>query len=339
MTCVLALAACRARSDAPTRVHKAGDDRGTAARALTPELAEPAADGYTAAYTRAMPWIESIAQKDDAARRDAALAAVESALAASDPREVQAGLVALTQTSGAGYDKMRFRASVRAQLDARDAAVRRSAYYALFEIGAEPADVERALRLAADGHPLVRDSAAHIITLYRGGDLTGDAARAIETLLDDPASQLATLRGIWGARVSPSLASRVLSLSRSDSVELAHAAIYFALSTFQDKSQAVVARLVEALADPDPKIVNRAQWGLSQGVPEALWPEVADALLAHFAQSTSRMSRIDALRAVGKIGDEKHAAVLADFVNRRGGSPEMLEIARQAVDDIRARTK
>jgi HEAT repeat protein len=102
-------------------------------------------------------------------------------------------------------------------------------------------------------------------------------------------------------------AETVLELARAADRETRHAAIYFGLSTFADKSEAVVDALIATLADPDPNDWERALWGLGHGVPEALQRKVAAALVElHNGRSDPR-TRERCARTVRQYAPELEA--------------------------------
>jgi HEAT repeat protein len=121
-----------------------------------------------------------------------------------------------------------------------------------------------------------------------------------------------SIAGLWGNRVGPRLEARVLELASNDNHEVRHGAIYFGLSTFADKSPAVVEALIETLTDPDFNNSGRALWGLGHGVPPASHARVVDALVELHNGRSSPNVRADCRRIVGMYGGEAGLARLAE---------------------------
>ena len=135
--------------------------------------------------------------------------------------------------------------------------------------------------------------------------------------------------------MSPELEARLIELSSQR--ETRHDAIYFGLSTLQEKSEAVVDALVDALSDPDSNNSGRALWGLGHGVSAAGRPKAADAFLALFESRGSARTRNECLRSLRTYGSEKHAAALERFAREPGVDEDLKRQITAAVRRIRSR--
>jgi hypothetical protein len=296
----------------------------------------PAAD----AQSRSKPWIADAMQLDDAKKRDAAIERIRAAIASQDAVEAHAGLLAFNQVRPVAFDKKPFRAIILPHLAAKDPWMLLAALYALDGAGREDGDLERVLTAVEGVKGRERFQFVHLIALYNGNDLTGKAGEAVLKLIasDERGDVRQSLSGLWGAKVSPAIEKRLLDLANGKNPENAHDAIYFGLSTLQDKSEAVIDRLVAALADPDVNNSGRALWGLGQGVPPSLEPRVADAMVQLFEARADPHTRADALRLLQRYGVERHAKALDETAQKPAISPELAAQVRDAAGAIRKRT-
>ena len=119
--------------------------------------------------------------------------------------------------------------------------MRRAAIYALYNAGGpKPGDLDLILKLVDDEAPEVVMSSTHAIHMFTKGELFGPAAEAVLRVLDteDERQLREGMRGIWGAKSSPELQARLIEISKLPRSR--YDAIYFALSTMNNKSEAVV---------------------------------------------------------------------------------------------------
>jgi hypothetical protein len=246
-----------------------------------------------------------------AERREKALLAVRNALTGGDPTATLAALQTLAAIGDVEYDRASFRPLVLPF--ARDAQkdLVSPAFYALWNTAHEPSDLDLLHAAWLREPDALRESMLHLMSLFGGGTLEGRSEEiALELLADRDRNLNVQFSGLWGARVGPRLEARVLELSSSADHEMRHAAIYFGLSTFADKSKAVVDALIAALTDPDSNNSDRALWGLGQGVPEALQRDVAAALVdLHNGRSDPR-TRERCIRLVKQYGGPELEAKL-----------------------------
>jgi len=279
-----------------------------------PELPErrAAPASNQAAFELAKPWIDDGLQIRDVAKRDAAIAAVRTALQSADPVPAHAGLIALNQLRSATFEKNSFRELVLPHLTAKDGSMQLAAMYALDAVGREPGDLERILSASSDVHAAQRPQWVHVIATFSDGELIGPAGDAVLKLIssDDRRDVRQSFSGLWGTHVSPAIEKRLLDMSNGADLGNAHDAIYFGLSTLRDKSEAVIDRLIAALSDGDVNNSGRALWGLAQGVPTVLQPRVADTLLQLFEARSDSHTRESSLRSVREYGVERHALAL-----------------------------
>ena len=148
--------------------------------------------------------------------------------------------------------------------------------------GLREGDFDRILALADDPDQSVRQAIAYQIVFSANRDLSGKAGDAILKLLreDDAKFRKAVIRSLWGATLSSGMEERIIELSRSENSGESYDALYYALSTQANKSEASVKRLIEFLSHQDTlNVAGRAAWGLGQGVAEEQRGLVADACL------------------------------------------------------------
>lgn len=292
------------------------------------------------AHAIAKPWIDDAQQLRDSTKRAAAVAAIRAAIGSSDTLQAQAGLIALHQTRNVAFDKKPFRALVLPHLAAADDSMRIAAMVALDAAGREQGDLERILSAAEGIRGEERNQLVHVIATFSDGELIGAAGAAVSKIIasDDRTDVRRSFSGLWGTHVSPAIEKRLLDLSNGPDHANAHDALYFGLSTLRDKSEAVIDRLVTALSDPDANNSGRALWGLGQGVPTALQPKVADALLQLIQARSAAHTRHEALRQLRQYGVERHAAALEALA---AGSAVDAELRRSLLDvsvEIRRRS-
>ncbi|MCP5531915.1 MAG: hypothetical protein H7A49_00495 [Akkermansiaceae bacterium] len=228
--------------------------------------------------------VKDAMQIDDEALRIAALEDVRAAISSSDPSEIRAGLTAFLRLQTLDFDKASYHDAILRHTSSGDPSIRNTTFPALLASGLRPGDDALIRAAARDG--LGEGTSILLLTMEKG-DLTGESGAIVRDLLhrdDIPARE--TLRGIWGGRFSPELEARIIALSREPATH--HDAIYFALSTQNNKSAASVDRLIEELSDPDShNNGGRAAWGLGYGVAPADHPRVADAALKIVATRNS----------------------------------------------------
>lgn len=260
-------------------------------------------------WTLTKGWTDAVSQIADPARREQALREIAAALASGSSERQLAACRALARLAQVKYDKQPFREPVLAIAQSSSGPLKAAALYALYNTVHRPEDLSLALVLADEPSPAVAGSGVHLLSLFSGGDLTGEAGAAVERIFErlDRRSFRDALSGLWGARVSPGIEARILELSRSSNGEEAHDAIYFGLSTFESKSRVVVERLAEALFDGNPNDSERALWGLGHGVPAEQAGLVAKAMRDLFEARSAPDVQAEALRLVGMYGTAEYA--------------------------------
>ncbi|NUN53372.1 MAG: hypothetical protein HUU06_11385 [Planctomycetaceae bacterium] len=285
----------------------------------------------------ARPWIEDALQIRDAAKRTAAIERIRQALASGDPVREFAGLIAFTGSAKANFDKAPFRDLILPLAKGTGGAVRVKAFYALFNAGMQDGDLDLLLGLADDPSAEFRSGLSHLIFLFSKGEITGPAGDRVLALLrqDDRALVRHALGGIWGARVSPAVEERVLALAKDPATR--RDAVYFGLSTFRDKSAAVVEALIDALGDPDSNNSWRALWGLGHGIPRENEGAVADAMLRLFDARGDSGTRTEALRNVGRYGSSVHLDALGAIASNALAPADVRSAAGAAAESIRRR--
>ncbi len=312
-----AVAAARQRRSADTATLAGGDD------AAAVEAAQRAAAAEQRARMQRMRklydgWVQDALQTADPGLRAAALNSLEAALRSGDPTMVAAALAAFARLRELDFDKARFRGYVLDALRSEDAAVRARALTALGVTGTLPGDLELVLGFVADDSPEVRSGLTHQLMRLSDNRLEGAAADAVLRLLGDADEDVRrmTLNGLWGARPDERIVERLIAMTADR--ERRHDAIYFGLSTFQQKSSAVVAALVSALTDPNFEVAGRADWGLGYGVDAADRAVVADAYLRLLETRSGAQWRERCLRRLGQYGTAAHVPGLEGYAARPG---------------------
>jgi len=227
-------------------------------------------------------WVKDLRSLGEGAaeRRAAAVEAMRDALSGPDDAKKLSALRVLSQTSDIQFDRAPFRPLILPLVENGRGEMLLAALYALRATDPQPGDL--ALAQAAYGLDpnALAQSISHLLFLYGDGVIEGESERIVLEVLKAPRRETRreALRGLWGAKVTPTLAARLIELA--DEPETHGDAIYFGLSTLNDKNEAVVDKLIDTLSDPD-WINNgqRALWGLGHGVPESLQPKVAAALV------------------------------------------------------------
>ncbi len=262
------------------------------------------------AYQLAKPLIDDIMQIRDAEKRKKAVEKMRSGLTSGDALRTHAALIAFQSTADANYDKAPFREPLLQCIKTMTGAPRVAAFYGLGATGLKPGDTELLLDAASDPSPALRESLSHLLMLYTKGTITGKASDVVRSLLetDDRDTLREVMRGLWGAKVGPKLEARLLEIART-MPRVRHDAIYFALSTLQDKSKAVVEELIECI-DKNNRNAGRAMWGLSHGVPEQHQKMVADFMLQVFYARSSSHIRRECLDTIGRYAGPSHAEEL-----------------------------
>lgn len=231
----------------------------------------------------AQPWIDGVRALGEGAaeRRAEALDAVRQALSSEDKVQHLAALTTLQHVGDVQYDKASFRPLVLPYVREGTGPVLVAALYALYNTERRPEDLQLVYAAWERDREGLEYRTLHMLALFGDGRLEGRSEEiALECLADVDGRRVnQQLNGLWGARVGPRLEARVLELARSSDWEIRHGAIYFGLSTFADKGEAVVDELIATLSDPDANNWDRALWGLGHGVPQALQPKVAAALV------------------------------------------------------------
>lgn len=214
-------------------------------------------------------------QLDDEALSAESIRRIREAMASGDPEERLIGLSAFVSINELDFDKAAFRELILPDLKNADDALRQMAWAALMISGLQSED-EDMLRHVAKTQGLGERTSYYLFRMEKG-DLTGESGEIVRSLLNskNAGTSREAMRGIWGSKYSPQLETDLIALSRQPGFE--HDTIYFALSTQQNKSEATVKRLIEAIGQDGSQSAGRAAWGLQQGVSRELAPTVAEA--------------------------------------------------------------
>lgn len=243
-------------------------------------------------------------------RRAEAVTALREALAGNDASQQLAALRVLAQTGDVKFDRTPFRALILPLTESTERELPVAAFYALYNVDRRADDLTRVQAAYARQPEALTPSVSHLLFSFSDGAIEGASEKIVLELLAsrDRNTRRETLRGLWGAKVTPQLAARLVELA--DDAGTRHDAIYFGLSTLKDKNEAVVDALIEVLADPDWNNWQRALWGLGHGVPQEHQAKVAKALVEmHNTRADARV-RQDCARLVRQYGGEAMAAKL-----------------------------
>jgi hypothetical protein len=259
-------------------------------------------------------WVDDIRALGEGAaeRRSKALDELRAELAGKDETRQLAALQTLSSVGDVEYDKASFRPLVLPFARDGSGALLRSGLFALPSTEMRPEDIELVYAAWDRDQEAVGDWILHLLSRFGGRRIEGRSEQIALEYLEDVDSRAVNqeLNGLWGAQVGPQLEARVLELSRSDDWELRHGAIYFGLSTFEGKSEAVVDALIETLSDPDFNNWQRALWGLGHGVPPALQPKVAAALVDLHNNRSDPSVRESCKRIVAQYGGPEYESKL-----------------------------
>jgi hypothetical protein len=303
------------------------------------ERARAAQTSTAASRSQSQLWTDAIQQLADAERRAQALREIETALVSGTPDMQLAACRALTACGTVEFDKTPFRPLLLPL--ARDArgALHTAALYALYNTVHQPEDRALALALADDPSSEARTQGPHLVVMFCDRDLTGDAGAAVARMFTGStyAERRGMLSGIWGAHVSPELENVVLELSRSQSSEDRYDAMYYSLSTFTPKSEAVVERLIEYLPSTDPNIYQRVLWGLSYGVEPAQGPAVLAAARALFDARSDASIQSDCLGLVGQHAGPELAPWLQGIADDTRRPASVRQAASEALAQVNGR--
>jgi RNA polymerase sigma-70 factor (ECF subfamily) len=331
------LLTCSRENNAEARVAWAGLD--AARRRIEAEIrarqqaeAELARSGYNAQED----WVAAASQLQDPARRAQALLEIEAALVSGSAERQLAACRALTRLHEVKFDKQPFREPVLALARSSEGALRIAALYALNCTERRPEDLSLALALVEDDSPAARESGLHLLYVYSDGDLTGATGAAALRMLQADESRRG-INGLWGARVSPEISEYLLEMSRSKDRDEAHSAIYFGLSTLEDKSPAVVERLIELASDTDYENAWRARWGLGHGVPPEQGALVAAGMRELFEARSEPALQVELLGLIGRYATSDYLAWLQGIESDTAQPDSVRTAARAAMDAVRER--
>ncbi len=321
------------------KVNEEAGRRAAAERAAMQAAMAGRADGSDRAEGERDRWIEDARQLADRARREQAIAAIAAALGSGAPGRQRAACEALAELGDVKFEKEPFREPLLAIARASQGTLRIAALCALYNTARRPEDLALALAVADDPDPGSRRSAAGLIQNFSDGDLTGAAGAAVARLLasEDPNELRMVLGGIWGARVSPEIEARLLTLARSPDRDVRHNAIYFGLSTLEGKSAAVIEELVRVLEDPDHNNSHRALWGLGFGVPDEHAHLVVAAMKAFFEARSSPDVQKRALRVLGEYASADDLAWLRRIADDAAAPEPVRAEAREAIESVLGR--
>ena len=234
-------------------------------------------------------WVDDARALGDAGkeRKAQALDEVRAALEAADAVGNLAALRTLQEIGDVAYDKAPLRPLVLPFAREGRGPILHAALYALANTEKQDADVALVHAGWERDPEALRGSVTYLMFTLSGGNLTGRSEEiALEVIEASIDRGRPSFSGMWGARVGPALGARLIEFSASPDHELRHDAIYYGLSTFQDKSGPVVEALIEALRHPDQSDARRALWGLTHGVSESQHARAVEAALKlHAARS------------------------------------------------------
>lgn len=256
----------RSRRITQEREQKEKDEREAKQKAVKESLA------------RIDPLVREVLQLDDAEKRSAALEKIRAMMADGDPAKAGDGIRAFLSLYDVEFDKASFRPLVLPHLKAENDELREMAWSALLMAGLKPED--SALMREVARTTGMGDRTSYFLMQMEKGNLKGESGAIVRDLLDpsDAGKTREVMRGIWGASFSPELESRIVEVSREGG-SFFYDAVYYAMSTQENKGPETVARLIDAMQEPDMSMAGRAAWGLTRGVPKEMSPQVADAAI------------------------------------------------------------
>lgn len=301
------------------------------------EEREAAMQATQAAYQAAKPWIDDLMQIQDPAKRDAAVAELRAALRSDDAVRRHAALIAFVQTRESNYERGSFRELVLPLCSSETGAAQVRAFYALASAGKRAGDERLLLEALGEPSAPLRASGTQLLMLYFDQRLEGEAGEAALKLLDGQGESWAreVLPGLWGATASPALQQRLLELAAKPDTH--HDAIYFGLSTLQNKSRAVVELLLDACAGSDHEDAWRSMWGLGQGVETSEQPLVAERMLRLYEARNDARTRSKCIELVGRYGTSEQLPALRELAANEMLSDGQRAEAQRAIDAIGAR--
>ena len=141
---------------------------------------------------------------------------------------------------------------------------------------------------------------------------------------------------MWGGTYSPGVEARVIELSRNygGTSSEGYDALYYALSTQANKSEASVKRLIEFLADRDTHNVGgRAAWGLGQGVAKEQQGLVAEAALKVVAARSESYLFREALKRLQQYAGPAQAEGIRELLAKPGVDGDF----RKALEEVLGR--
>ena len=285
-------------------------------------------------------------QLDDVAKREAVIEKVRAAIGSADPSEQRKGLIAFTSLGAIRFDKASFHSLILPLLTSEDPITRSLACTALVMSGIQEGDLDRLVAMTDDEDLEVRNNAGGQLIWALEGDLTGQPGTAILRLLKDPEPEIqkGILHSLWGAKLSPAIESRVIELSNDEDIAsfstngIAYDALYYALSTQANKSEASVKRLIEFLAARDTHNVGgRAAWGLGQGVGNEQHKLVADAALKVVAARSQSYLFREAMKRLKQYGSIEHAAGIKALFEKPGVDGDFRQELDVLLETLRAR--
>lgn len=284
-------------------------------------------------------WIAALSQLDDEAARAQALREIETALSSGSPSQQLSACGALSGSGQVQFDKAPFRPLLLPLAAGASGELRVAALYALHSTVRTPEDRALALALADDPTLCTHASAPYLVMLFCENDLTGAAGAAVLRMLAaaGPEGRRSMINGIWGARVSPELEAYVLELSRSPDRDEQYETMYFALSTFVPKSEAVVRRLIEFLPSTDPNVYDRALWGISYGIEPAQGPLVLQAARELFEARSDVNIQVSCLGLIGQHAGPELEPWLAGLAADTRRPAAVREAAGEALAALRSR--
>jgi len=261
---------------------------------------------------------------------------IEAALLSGLPERQVAACWALARLGEVKFDKQAFRAPVLTLAQSSTGSLRVAALYALYNTERRPEDLALALALADDDSSAAHESRLHLLFLFSDGDLTGTTGAAALRILQADTERRG-INGLWGARVSPEISARLLEMSRSSDREESHAAIYFGLSTLQDKPREVVERLIELASGTDHENAWRSRWGLGHGVRAEDGPLVATGMQRLFDARSEPSLQTELLGLIGQYGSFEQFPWLQRIEADPAQPESVREAARAAAESVRGR--
>lgn len=307
------------------------------------------------------PWVAQACRTDSATVRDEALGMILAALRSKDPDRFYAGLTAVTKLSSVEVDKTHLRLAIRPYLKSADPYLRSQAIIALLQTQPDAEDEAAILAMFPAADPVEYAALALMLNNYSGRDFTGKYAAPMLFLLEQGMKlALAKASGdssgfderdvlspLWGAKITPEIEARLLEWShvgeQADGAlgtsSVGYNVMYQALSTLQNKSEAVLKRLLELAHSPDAmNVAGRCLWGMVGTVPREHEALVVEGVIPLLASRNHFYLWGEGLRLLGLYAKSHHVPALEALAAQKALPGDRKEALLKIIEQARTRS-